>query len=604
MSNASDFRIFGDILNKYMGDEKNVEIPDGLSTVECKAFAECSKIKTVTVPVSVNHIRASAFENCKALTAIKLHDSKLAIEDHAFKGCNKLTGIRGLGVTYMGDIFAITKKNEVVMPLIFPQISLSSVKNAYYKISLAMGYVLEPNLYKGRGLNGYKKYLEENRELILETAKRHNITSVVECLKPNGDDQEAEQEENASIDQMSVAAAKELFEIQSKTSGVKILRYKGNEKIVTIPRIIGKTAVALVSPNAFTDDQIVRCNAKTFEKLCISVQFNTYQAFLSGNVKFSAEQIAAMKTYFSQKQTKLLEAAVELQNADMVGMLLAQGELSLDVFNTLVEKATKIENATITAMVVDARNKKYTPADIEEIEKLAAEKALGIKELMFEDYKEIFKMSKRKDYVTNERWVLIRGCKKHQPYVEIPGTIEGMPVHLDRDAFNNDKILEEIILHEGVEKIDMNALYNCPQLRSVQIPSTVTTIERGTFGGKNLVEINVAQDNACYASWEGVLYDKNLTTLLRCPAGKQGTLMFPDGLNKISDYAFSFCNALKKVMIPETVKSIGVNAFSLAGKHVWNGSDYAIEWPFVIHAPAGSYAETYAKEHNIPFVAE
>ena len=80
--------------------------------------------------------------------------------------------------------------------------------------------------------------------------------------------------------------------------------------------------------------------------------------------------------------------------------------------------------------------------------------------------------------------------------------------------------------------------------------------------------------------------------------------MFPDGLNKISDYAFSFCNALKKVMIPETVKSIGVNAFSLAGKHVWNGSDYAIEWPFVIHAPAGSYAETYAKEHNIPFMAE
>ena len=39
MSNASDFRIFGDILNKYMGDEKNVEIPDGLSTVECSILA-------------------------------------------------------------------------------------------------------------------------------------------------------------------------------------------------------------------------------------------------------------------------------------------------------------------------------------------------------------------------------------------------------------------------------------------------------------------------------------------------------------------------------------------------------------------------------------
>ena len=26
-------------------------------------------------------------------------------------------------------------------------------------------------------------------------------------------------------------------------------------------------------------------------------------------------------------------------------------------------------------------------------------------------------------------------------------------------------------------------------------------------------------------------------------------------------------------------------------------------YPFTIHAPAGSYAETYAKENNIPFVA-
>lgn len=35
--------------------------------------------------------------------------------------------------------------------------------------------------------------------------------------------------------------------------------------------------------------------------------------------------------------------------------------------------------------------------------------------------------------------------------------------------------------------------HNCPNLRSVQMPSTVTAIERGAFGGVNKLEISVAE---------------------------------------------------------------------------------------------------------------
>ena len=43
--------------------------------------------------------------------------------------------------------------------------------------------------------------------------------------------------------------------------------------------------------------------------------------------------------------------------------------------------------------------------------------------------------------------------------------------------------------------------------------------------------------------------------------------------------------------IPESVIEIGEGAFAGCGS-------------LTIHAPAGSYAEQYAKENNIPFVAE
>ena len=65
----------------------------------------------------------------------------------------------------------------------------------------------------------------------------------------------------------------------------------------------------------------------------------------------------------------------------------------------------------------------------------------------------------------------------------------------------------------------------------------------------------------------------------------------PKGVSGIGDRAFVGCKALLEIHIPKTVSAIGEYAF-------WECSSISI------HAPAGSYAETYAKENNIPFVAE
>ena len=65
----------------------------------------------------------------------------------------------------------------------------------------------------------------------------------------------------------------------------------------------------------------------------------------------------------------------------------------------------------------------------------------------------------------------------------------------------------------------------------------------------------------------------------------------PYGITTIENEAFYLCEKLEEVYIPETVTSI---------------HKFAFEWcpKFTIYAPVGSYAEQYAKEKNIPFVAE
>ena len=89
------------------------------------------------------------------------------------------------------------------------------------------------------------------------------------------------------------------------------------------------------------------------------------------------------------------------------------------------------------------------------------------------------------------------------------------------------------------------------------------------------------------------------------------SVTLPEGVVDIKAYAFYECTNLQSVTIPETVKSIEPCAFAectnLRSVTLPKGLTSIGYWAFhgclnlTIHAPAGSYAEQYAKENNIPF---
>ena len=66
------------------------------------------------------------------------------------------------------------------------------------------------------------------------------------------------------------------------------------------------------------------------------------------------------------------------------------------------------------------------------------------------------------------------------------------------------------------------------------------------------------------------------------------TVVFPVGLISIGECAFANSHGLDDIYIPSTVEFIGNNAFS-SNKRI------------TIHGVIGSLAETWAKEHQIPF---
>ena len=76
-------------------------------------------------------------------------------------------------------------------------------------------------------------------------------------------------------------------------------------------------------------------------------------------------------------------------------------------------------------------------------------------------------------------------------------------------------------------------------------------------------EIIVDENNQTYRSLDGVLFSKDLKTLIRYPRYKESECYrVPDGVECISDVAFHECRYLKHVVLPDSVRTIGHNAFS------------------------------------------
>jgi hypothetical protein len=92
------------------------------------------------------------------------------------------------------------------------------------------------------------------------------------------------------------------------------------------------------------------------------------------------------------------------------------------------------------------------------------------------------------------------------------------------------------------------------------IPDSVTSIEMGALSCTGLTAITVNPENANYLSLDGVLFNKDKTTLVRYPPGKTGPYTIPDGVTNIEICAFSWCASLVSVTIPASVASIGIGA--------------------------------------------
>jgi serine/threonine protein kinase len=168
--------------------------------------------------------------------------------------------------------------------------------------------------------------------------------------------------------------------------------------------------------------------------------------------------------------------------------------------------------------------------------------------------------------------------------VKIPETIENKPVTIiGRESFKQSRDFTAVILPKTTKIIESEAFFNCSWLRHISIPEGTDRIDEGAFAGcaltevllpasvthfsnavyqcPTLVSIGVDPANQVFKSIDGLLYDKEVAAILRCPEGRAKPVVLPSKIHHVGRMAFHHCLNLSEINLPDGVNFIGQMAF-------------------------------------------
>jgi hypothetical protein len=135
-------------------------------------------------------------------------------------------------------------------------------------------------------------------------------------------------------------------------------------------------------------------------------------------------------------------------------------------------------------------------------------------------------------------------------------------INIGTQTFSDCSKLDNVIIPDSVTSIGTSTFSGCTSVTNVAIGQRVSQIGDGSFWNCwALKSIMVNPANSQYSSVDGVMFDKNQSTLIQFPQGAGGSYAVPNTVTSIGFYAFYQSSNLANVTIPSSVTNIGTAAF-------------------------------------------
>ena len=607
---SANFIIKDGVLVKYTGWQPFVEIPDTVTAIGDEAFLNNKTMIHVLIPDSVTSIGESAFEGCTSLLSVSIPDSVEFIGNSAFKDCTSL------GYAYLPNnekytvigyrVFCYCENlKEIEIPEYVTRIESES----FYDCVELQEIKFNPYVTVIGDLAFYNCNIEELR-----------LPKKCDSLGSNAFGQ-CEQLKSVFINKKLTNTSGGLWNYEGPFCGCSSLNDVVFESGITgIPVSIfaGCTGIrdieipdtiTVISDYAFQDcvnlkkiefpSALKRIGQRAFED-CDSIErvdFNKVEHV--GGYAFS--NCDSLSYVFIPKSIE--STGYSFWDMKDGGVFAGCNQLKEIEFD---QKVTAIpDNFFRSAQIT----KIEFPSALKKIGQSAFENASLLKDIVWNDGIEEIESN------------AFKGCMSIET-MNIPDSVNSMGTYV----FSGDNKIKNVYLPKGRINITEGVFYNCNSLESITFPDTVEAIREYAFGNCSaLKEVKLSPKlNYIYsyafsgcASLEKLHLPDSTKQVQRnafenCEALTD--IILGAGIKNIPSQAFQGCSSLESFILPYQVETIGDDAFKnctklrkiTIPKATTSISDSAFSYPdkMTIYGVAGSYAEQYAKENDIAFVAQ
>lgn len=123
---------------------------------------------------------------------------------------------------------------------------------------------------------------------------------------------------------------------------------------------------------------------------------------------------------------------------------------------------------------------------------------------------------------------------------------------LGHSIFKNCTALSNVVLNTKATELSQNMFEGCTALTSIALPDYVTSIGANCFLNSGVQEFIVPETHKTLTVVGGIIYTKDMTTLVACPPSFSATsITFPKELTEIGSAAFKGMTELKEIIFEE-----------------------------------------------------
>ena len=659
---TSDFTISDGVLTKYNGSDQIVTVPDGVTSIGADAFSNSHILSKVTLPDTVTSIGDSAFGNCYSLPSIILPDGITSIGQDVFYDritvyCNENTTTeqtlseagysyqiyQPIAVTYAdnGDgtatITGLTGVgDELIIPSTVDGLKVTTIGKSAFRYNTELTSVVIPEgvtKIESGAFNGCRLIQSmtlPSTLVTIESSAFTNCYQITELTIPAATTDIYAGAFRGSPIPLVIDGANTAYTVVDGvlyTADRKILKFCPDSKtgVFAIPE-----GTEEVESGAF-----FACNSVTELHIPASVttipaySFYPMGALNDFVVDEASESYQAVDGMLLTKDGKILIVGCDAQNGkvtipDGVEEIWPQALVSSRITELVLPEGV----ITINTRAIDAYRleKVNLPGSLTSIDSNAFSSKRSTLVATVEDGSYAHQWCIDNDvtvevlspftYTDNgDGTCTITGYNGSAVHVDVPDELDGLKVTTIGEFGFDMAQISSITLPEGLERIEELAFCFCENLTSIHLPASVNYVDSRAFSPYSAItQITVEEANQTYTDVDGVLFTKDMNTLVRYPAARTDTsYTMPDGVTTLGRTSMHLSYSLEEIILPETIETIDVCAMSycvsLRTINLPEGISYISEWALdnvgnvTAMVKGGSYAHQWCVDNDVAYNA-